>query len=101
VTLAPVAEPPTEPAGAAGRAREAAPRATTVSQVALVREAAEHPLVARARTVFDAAIRRVEPPRRRADAPEADAPVPTPAAAGSAAAGAEDEYAAAASREDD
>ena len=30
-----------------------------------MREATEHPLVAHARTVFDAAIRKVEPPRAR------------------------------------
>jgi DNA polymerase-3 subunit gamma/tau len=33
------------------------------TQAALLREAAEHPLVAHARTVFDAAIRKVEPAR--------------------------------------
>ncbi|MFM7413148.1 MAG: hypothetical protein ACKO6E_08065, partial [Planctomycetota bacterium] len=35
------------------------------SQVALVREVSEHPLVAHARTLFDASIRRVDPPRPR------------------------------------
>ncbi len=39
-----------------------------VSQAALLREAADHPLVARARQVFDAAIRRVDPPRERSTA---------------------------------
>ena len=34
------------------------------SQAALLREAMEHPLVVHARTVFDAAVRKVEPPRR-------------------------------------
>jgi hypothetical protein len=47
------------------------------SQAALLREAMEHPLVMHARTVFDAAVRKVEPPRR-----ERNAPVPS-AAAGS------------------
>ena len=36
-----------------------------VSQTALLREAMEHPLVIHARTVFDAAVRKVEPPRPR------------------------------------
>ena len=36
-----------------------------VSQTALLREAMEHPLVVHARTVFDAAVRKVEPPRPR------------------------------------
>jgi hypothetical protein len=35
------------------------------SQAALVREVSEHPLVTRARAVFDAAIRKVDPPRSR------------------------------------
>jgi hypothetical protein len=47
------------------------------SQAALLREAMEHPLVVHARTVFDAAVRKVEPPRR-----ERHLPV-QPAAAGS------------------
>ena len=40
-------------------------RARGVSSAALLREAMEHPLVSHARTIFDAAIRKVEPPRRR------------------------------------
>jgi hypothetical protein len=74
VTLAaPRDEPATEP-GQPGRPAESAPRgAAPVSQTVLVREATEHPLVAKARTVFDAAIRRVEPPRRRLDAEPVDA----------------------------
>ena len=36
-----------------------------VSQAALLREAMEHPLVVHARSVFDAAVRKVEPPRAR------------------------------------
>jgi DNA polymerase-3 subunit gamma/tau len=51
---------------AAGRAAAAASRPTpVVSQATLLREAAEHPLVAHARTLFDAAIRKVDPPRPR------------------------------------
>jgi DNA polymerase-3 subunit gamma/tau len=46
------------------------PRPTGVqTQAALLREAAEHPLVAHARTLFDAAIRKVEPPRPRESRP--------------------------------
>jgi DNA polymerase-3 subunit gamma/tau len=40
------------------------PRAAA-SQAALVRDALDHPLVAQARATFDAAIRKVEPPRPR------------------------------------
>jgi DNA polymerase-3 subunit gamma/tau len=39
--------------------------APALSQAALLREAADHPLVAHARQVFDAAIRRVDAPRER------------------------------------
>ena len=41
----------------------AVPRPAVASQAALVRAATEHPFVAHARTLFDAAIRKVEPPR--------------------------------------
>ena len=42
------------------------PRPVSVqTQASLLREAGEHPLVAHARTLFDAAIRKVEPPRAR------------------------------------
>ena len=69
---APRDEPAAEP-GQSGRAAAPAPRGRpAVSQAALVRGASEHPLVAKARTVFDAAIRRVEPPRRRVDAEPAE-----------------------------
>ena len=40
-------------------------RTVRLVEATLLREAAEHPLVARARTLFDAAIRKVEPPRPR------------------------------------
>jgi len=56
------------------------------SQAALLREAAGHPLVTTARDLFDAAIRRVDPPRQPpADAgfsPAAEAPGPAAEAAG-------------------
>jgi hypothetical protein len=45
----------------------AAPQRTAQSQSALIRESAAHPLVERARELFDAAIRKVEPPRPRAE----------------------------------
>jgi len=60
-----------EPAAVAGGhpAKDATTEADrgrpTFSQAALLREAVEHPLVIHARTVFDAAVRKVEPPRPR------------------------------------
>jgi DNA polymerase-3 subunit gamma/tau len=73
VTVAAARDETAAEPGQPGRAAESAPRnPPAVSQAALVREASEHPLVARARTVFDAAIRRVEPPRRRVDAEPAE-----------------------------
>jgi DNA polymerase III subunit gamma/tau len=89
VRLALVVEQPA--AGAAARAATSAerPRPAT-SQAALVRETADHPLVAHARAVFDAAIRKVEP--ARGPRPAAPAVVATPAAGGGAGlAAAEDE----------
>ena len=53
-------------------------RAPAASQAALIRAAAERPLVAHARTLFDAAIRKVEPPRPR-DRGAADEPAETAA----------------------
>jgi DNA polymerase III subunit gamma/tau len=53
VSVAPVATPPASPP----------PRAR--SQVALIRAATDHPLVTHARTLFDAVVRKVEPPRTR------------------------------------
>ena len=64
-----VVAPPAEPSPAATPARPPA-----VSQAALVREAAEHPLVRHARDRFDAAIRKVEPPRPRDPQPAARTP---------------------------
>lgn len=52
----------------------AAPRSAAPSQAALLREAADHPLVSHARTLFDAAIRSVEPPRVRQPQPAAVGP---------------------------
>jgi DNA polymerase III subunit gamma/tau len=45
-------------------AHEPPPRRPAASQSALVREAMDHPFVVHARQVFDAAIRKVEPPRQ-------------------------------------
>jgi len=50
---------PERPAGAAERGRP------PVSQAAMLREASEHPLVVHVRSLFDAAVRKVEPPRPR------------------------------------
>ena len=81
-----------EPAVAGRTADPAARPAAAVSQAALVREAAEHPLVARARTLFDAAIRKVEPPRRRdAARPEPSVPAAAGVAEDAEPAGADDE----------
>ncbi len=55
--LAPGAEAPPSP-------HEPPPRRPAASQSALVREAMDHPFVVHARQVFDAAIRKVEPPRQ-------------------------------------
>jgi len=69
------------------------PRPTGVqTQAALLREAAEHPFVAHARTLFDAAIRKVEPPRARDPRPPEPAPtVATMAAAEDMAVAADDD----------
>ena len=55
-----------------------------MSQAAMLREAAEHPMVAHVRTLFDAAVRKVEPARPQ----PAAAVQPAVAAAGAASAGA-------------
>jgi len=78
-------------AAAAGRAAGQAARPTTaVSQATLLREAAEHPLVAHARTLFDAAIRKVDPPRPR-EPSRAPEPALTAGAVAEEAAAADDE----------
>lgn len=48
---------------------EPSSRRPAASQSALVREAMDHPFVVHARQVFDAAIRKVEPPRQQPAAP--------------------------------
>ena len=48
--------------GASGTPERARP---PVSQAAMLREVSEHPLVLHVRTLFDAAVRKVEPPRPR------------------------------------
>jgi DNA polymerase-3 subunit gamma/tau len=58
-------EPAPAVAGAAAADDGAPPRMAATTQAALLREAADHPLVAHVRQVFDAAIRRVDPPRGR------------------------------------
>ena len=60
----------TEPAGSQRRAAERGK--PPVSQAAMLREAAEHPLVVHVRTLFDAAVRKVDPPRARPTAPVAE-----------------------------
>ena len=67
-TLVAAAAVPSAPNGTDGGAAVRGPAArgpAAVPQATLVRAAAEHPLVNRARTLFDAAIRKVEPPRPR------------------------------------
>ena len=68
------------------------PRPTGVqTQAALLREAAEHPLVAHARTLFDAAIRKVEPPRPRESRPVQPVPAVATLAVGEGADSAADD----------
>ena len=66
-----LAAPVTTVAAAAVGTEPQSRPAPAQSQAALLREAGEHPLVAHARTVFDAAIRKVEPPRSREPRPAA------------------------------
>ena len=59
-------EPVAAAADSEGRASSAAERGRpAMSHAAMLRDAAEHPLVAHVRTLFDAAVRKVEPPRPR------------------------------------
>ena len=67
-TAASAGEPNGRSNGSAQRGQPA------VSQAALLREASEHPLVLHARTVFDAAVRKVDPPRPQSAAPAAVPP---------------------------
>ena len=78
-----------EPLAAAAESEGRAPHAVergrpAVSQAAMLREVAEHPMVAHVRTLFDAAVRKVEPARPQ----PAAAIQPAVAAAGAASAGA-------------
>jgi DNA polymerase-3 subunit gamma/tau len=66
-----LAAPVTTVAAAAVGTEPQSRPAPAQSQAALLREAGEHPLVAHAQTVFDAAIRKVEPPRSREPRPAA------------------------------
>jgi hypothetical protein len=61
-TPAPGTAGPNSPERAAGAAERGRP---AVSQAAMLREASEHPLVLHVRSLFDAAVRKVEPPRQR------------------------------------
>jgi DNA polymerase-3 subunit gamma/tau len=58
-----------------GASPTAEPPRPVASQAALLREVADHPLINHARTLFDAAIRKVEPPRPRSQHAVAAAPV--------------------------
>jgi len=74
---------------AAGSAASTGPpprQSSAATQSARLKAAADHPLVARARTVFDAAIRSVEPPRRTEDVVAGAAPGPVAAPTGTLAA---------------
>ncbi|MFM7033844.1 MAG: DNA polymerase III subunit gamma/tau [Planctomycetia bacterium] len=62
------AEPDAAAPGQARATASAPPRPPMPSQSALVRDAMEHPMVVHARTLFDAAIRKVEPSRQPAAA---------------------------------
>jgi len=68
-----VVDPPSAAPAPQALADTERPRAAA-SQAALVREVLDHPLVAQARTTFDAAIRKVEPPRPRPVAAAAGGP---------------------------
>ena len=84
-----------EPVAAAvdseGRASSTAERGRpAMSHAAMLRDAAEHPLVAHVRTLFDAAVRKVEPPRPRPAA--AAQPAVAPVAEASARAAVADDH---------
>jgi hypothetical protein len=77
-------EPVAAAADTEGRASSAAERGRpAMSHAAMLRDAAEHPLVAHVRTLFDAAVRKVEPPRPR-PAAAAALPAVAPSAEASA-----------------
>jgi len=81
------AEPPPEPRPEPRPEPQppVSPPRPVASQAALMRAAADHPLVAHARTLFDGAIRKVEPARPREAAPASAPPEGGPAAAGESA----------------
>jgi hypothetical protein len=62
-----------------------------MSHAAMLRDAAEHPLVAHVRTLFDAAVRKVEPPRPRPAAAAQPAVAPSAEASAPAAVANDDE----------
>jgi DNA polymerase-3 subunit gamma/tau len=64
----PTVERPPPPADPAASPAAESPRRPPQSQAALIREVTDHPLVAGARTLFDAAIVKVEPARRQPEA---------------------------------
>ena len=85
-----------EPVAAAvdseGRASSTAERGRpAMSHAAMLRDAAEHPLVAHVRTLFDAAVRKVEPPRPRPAAAAQPAVAPVAEASARAAVADDDE----------
>ena len=85
-------EPATQGTESEGPASGAAERVRpAMSQVAMLRDAAEHPLVAHVRTLFDAAVRKVEPPRPRPAAAVGALAVQVVDASGGAAAAHDDE----------
>jgi len=85
-------EPVAAAADSEGRASGAAERGRpAMSHAAMLRDAAEHPLVAHVRTLFDAAVRKVEPPRPRPAAAAQPAVAPVAEASARAAVADDDE----------
>ena len=85
-TVSPSSSPSSSPAGEAPADAPVTPDVTgsaerpraARSQAALLREVSGHPFVARAKDLFDAAIRRVDPPRPGAAPPAARTPEASP-----------------------
>ena len=101
-----VIESTPEPATASPESGRQASAATergrpAMSQMAMLREAAEHPMVAHVRTLFDAAVRKVEPPRPRTAAAVQPMAAPTAEAAAGSAVADDDERDAAAAEDSD
>jgi len=85
-------EPATANSESGRQASAAAERGRpATSQIAMLREAAEHPMVAHVRTLFDAAVRKVEPPRPRTAAAVPPMAAPTAEAAAGPAVADDDE----------